>query len=133
MSKKRNTNSVTITGNLVSDPQSRTVPSGASLCEFRLAVNNGETKEGKEIQTTYVGVTVWNGQGANCQKYLSKGRPVAVTGKLSYSEWEAEDGSMRSKLYITASLDGGVEFLNARVASEEAAPAAVEAMEDIPF
>ena len=57
-------------------------------------------------------MTVFGAQGENCANYLSKGRPVAIEGRLDWSEWEAKDGSgKRSKVEIIANT---VQFLGSR-------------------
>jgi len=57
-------------------------------------------------------VTVWGAQGENCANYLSKGRPVAVEGRLDWREWEAKDGSgKRQAVQIVANT---VQFLGSR-------------------
>ena len=57
-------------------------------------------------------MTVWGAQGENCANYLSKGRPVAVEGRLDWREWEAKDGSgKRQAVQIVAN---SVQFLGSR-------------------
>lgn len=132
----KNLNSINVSGNLVRDPELRETPSGVSVCEMRLAVNNGQSKDGNAYPVTYVDVVAWNGRGETCAKYLSKGRFIVVSGRLDYREWEAQDGSKRSKHQITA-LD--VEFGplpkngDAGVSAEGGAPAPAAADDDIPF
>jgi single stranded DNA-binding protein len=63
---------------------------------MRLAV------DGPEEHTTYVDVTAFSALATNCAEYLEKGRAVAVSGRLAYSEWEAQDGSKRSKHEVIA-------------------------------
>ena len=50
----------------------------------------------------YFDVTVWDKQGENCAQYLSKGRPVAVDGRLDWREWDAQDGTKRQAVQIIA-------------------------------
>jgi single-strand DNA-binding protein len=87
-----NINVVVITGNLTRDPELRSLPSGTSVCELRVAVNS-RRKEGQEWvdKPNFFDVTVWGAQGENCAAYLSKGRPVAIEGRLDWREWEAKD------------------------------------------
>jgi single-strand DNA-binding protein len=59
----------------------------------------------------YFDVTVWGAQGENCATYLSKGRPVAVDGRLDWREWDANDGSKRQSIEIIAD---SVQFLGSR-------------------
>jgi single-strand DNA-binding protein len=110
-----NINRVTITGNLTADPELRALPSGTSVCRLRVAVNhrrkNDATGEWVE-EPNYFDVTVFGAQGENCANYLFKGRPVAVDGRLRWSEWEAKDGSgKRQKVEIVAQT---VQFLGSR-------------------
>ncbi len=107
-----NINSVVITGNLTRDPELRNTPSGTSVCGMRVAVNS-RRKEGDQWvdKPNYFDVTVWGAQGENCATYLSKGRPVAVQGRLDWREWEAKDGSKRQSIEIIAET---VQFLGSR-------------------
>ena len=100
-----NINRVILTGNLTADPELSTLPSGTSVCKLRLAVNrrykdqsSGEWTE----KPNYFDIKVWGAQGENCAQYLSKGRPVAVDGRLEWSEWESQDGGKRSKVEVVA-------------------------------
>src|SRR6185312_12578962 len=82
-----NINRVIITGNLTSDPDLRSLPSGTSVCKLRVACNTRrkDNSTGEWVdKPNYFDVTVWGAQGENCARYLSKGRPVAVDGRL---EW----------------------------------------------
>jgi single-strand DNA-binding protein len=107
-----NINVVVVTGNLTKDPELRSLPSGNSVCKLRIAVNS-RRKEGSEWvdKPNYFDVTVWGAQGENCATYLSKGRPVAVHGRLEWREWEAQDGSKRQSVEIIAD---SVQFLGSR-------------------
>ncbi|HEY8082410.1 MAG TPA: single-stranded DNA-binding protein [Solirubrobacterales bacterium] len=113
-----NINVVVITGNLTRDPELRSLPSGTSVCELRVAVNSrrkdGQTGEWVD-SPNYFDVTVWGAQGENCANYLSKGRPVAVEGRLDWREWEAKDGGgnpiKRQAVRIVAN---SVQFLGSR-------------------
>lgn len=58
----------------------------------------------------YVDVTAFDKQAEACAEHLRKGRQVAVDGRLSYSQWEAEDGSKRSRLTVI----GNVQFLGGK-------------------
>ena len=103
-----------ITGNLTKDPEGRTTPSGTSLCKLRVAVNS-RRKDGASGEwvdkPNYFDVTVWGAQGENCVTYLSKGRPVAVDGRLDWREWESQDGGKRQAVEIIADT---VQFLGSR-------------------
>jgi single-strand DNA-binding protein len=107
-----NINRVIVTGNLTRDPELRSTPGGTSVCGLRVAVNS-RRKEGDQWvdKPNYFDVTVWGAQGENCAQYLSKGRPVAVDGRLNWREWEAQDGSKRQAVDIIAD---SVQFLGSR-------------------
>jgi len=110
-----NVNVVVITGNLTQDPELRHTSGGTAVCELRVAVNSrrkdGQTGEWVD-KANYFNVTVWGAQGENCANYLSKGRPVAVEGRLDWREWEAKDGSgKRQAVQIVANT---VQFLGSR-------------------
>ncbi len=108
-----NVNVVVITGNLTRDPELRHTPGGTAVCDLRVAVNSSrKTAEGNwEDKPNFFDVTVWGGQGENCANYLSKGRPVAIEGRLDWREWEARDGSKRQAVQIIAK---SVQFLGSR-------------------
>src|SRR5918994_1171975 len=96
-----NINRAILVGNLTRDPELRHTPSGTSVCKLRLAVNSRQkdaaTGEWGE-KPNYFDVTVWGNQGENCAKFLSKGRPVGVDGRLDWREWEAQDGTKRQAM-----------------------------------
>ncbi|HMC06665.1 MAG TPA: single-stranded DNA-binding protein [Solirubrobacterales bacterium] len=108
-----NLNRVVITGNLTRDPELRSLPSGTSVCKLRVAVNSRRKDQNGEWvdKPNYFDVTVWGAQGENCATYLSKGRPVAVDGRLDWREWDAQDGSKRQSVEIVAD---SVQFLGSR-------------------
>jgi len=97
-------NVVALSGNLTKDPELRQLPSGTSVCQLRLAVNDrfkdsdGQWKD----RAYYFDVTVWGGQGENAAKYLERGSGVIVQGQLRWREWEAQDGSKRQAVDINA-------------------------------
>ena len=109
-----NINRVVLVGNLTRDPELRHTPSGTAVCSLRLAVNtrrkDGATGEWTE-KPNYFDVTVWGNQGESCAQYLSKGRPVAVDGRLEWREWDAQDGTKRQAVEIIADT---VQFLGSR-------------------
>ncbi len=96
-----NINSVTLVGQLASDPTLREMPDGRNVCDLRLAVNDR-----RDQPPLFVDVATFDEEADRCAKYLSKGRQVGVLGRLAYDEWEARDGAKRSK----HSVIGRVEF-----------------------
>jgi single-strand DNA-binding protein len=108
-----NINSVVVTGNLTKDPELRSLQSGTAVCKLRIAVNSRRKDQSGEWvdKPNYFDVTVWGAQGENCNTYLSKGRPVAVQGRLEWREWESQDGGKRQAVEIIAD---SVQFLGSR-------------------
>lgn len=107
-----NINRVVLTGNLTRDPELRHTNAGTAVCNLRIAVNtrqkDGSTGEWRD-KPNYFDVTVWGGQGENAAQYLSKGRPVAIDGRLEWREWEDQGGNKRQSVEIIADT---VQFLN---------------------
>ncbi len=127
-----NVNVVVITGNLTRDPELRSTSSGTSVCDMRVAVNS-RRKDGSGNwvdKPNYFDVTVFGAQGENCSTYLSKGRPVAVEGRLDWREWEAKDGS--GKRQAVSIIANSVQFLGSRDGGGEANGGRFEARSDVP-
>jgi single-strand DNA-binding protein len=108
-----NINRVVITGNLTRDPELRTTGGGLSIAKLRIAVNtrrkNGATGEWEE-KPNFFDVTVFGAQAENVARYLTKGRPVAIDGRLEWREYEIE-GQKRQSIDIIAD---SVQFLGGR-------------------
>jgi single-strand DNA-binding protein len=96
-------NKLIIIGNLVRDPESRSLPTGVNLCTFTVAVNGR-----KDEEVSFFRVTTWRGLAENCQRFLAKGRKVAVTGAVSLNTYTAKDGTTKASLEVNADE---VEFL----------------------
>jgi len=108
-----NINVVVLTGNLTRDPELRSLPSGMSVCSLRIASNTrrkGQSGEWED-KANYFDVTVWGAQGENCARFLSKGRPVALNGRLEWREWQDQQGNKRQSVEIIAD---SVQFLGGR-------------------
>ena len=99
-------NKLTIIGNLTRDPESRTAASGDAVCSFTVAVNRRSRSDHPEAD--YFRASVWGKLGENCQRYLAKGKKVAVVGPVSVSSYTGKDGGIKFQLDIRAD---DVEFL----------------------
>jgi single-strand DNA-binding protein len=112
-----NINRVVLTGNLTRDPELRSTGSGMSVCSLRIATNSRrKDQSGNWVEKpNYFDVTVWGAQGENCAQYLSKGRPVAVDGRLDWREWQDQQGNKRQSIDIIAD---SVQFLGSRDGGE---------------
>ena len=113
-------NRVVLVGNLTRDPELRTTPNGKSVCTLGLAVNEGYKNDSGEWveKANFFDIVVWGAQAESCSRYLSKGRPVAVDGRLSHRTWEDKDGGKRSKVEVIAST---VQFLGSKQDSASSA------------
>ena len=122
-----NINTVVITGNLTRDPELRSTGGGTAVCEMRVAVNSRRKDQSGDWvdKPNYFDVTVFGAQGENCSTYLSKGRPVAVEGRLDWREWEAKDGS--GKRQAVSIIANSVQFLGSRDGGGEGGGARFEA------
>ena len=144
-----NINRVVLVGNLTKDPELRQTGGGTSVCKLRLAVNTRRKDEsGQWIdKPNYFSISVFGNQAESSAQYLSKGRPVAIDGRLDWREWQAQDGSKREAVEIVAEsvqflggrgdgegagFGGGNQFVPAGAGSENADfPSAAD--DDIPF
>jgi single-strand DNA-binding protein len=109
-----NINRVIITGNLTRDPELRAIPdSNTSVCSLRIACNSRRRNaQGVwEDVPNYFDVSVWGPQGENCEKFLRKGRGVAIDGRLRWREFTDRDGNKRQAVDIVAD---SVQFLGGR-------------------
>lgn len=110
-------NKIILIGNLTRDPETRTTTSGVSVCSFTIAVNRRFNSQSGEKQTDFFRISAWRQLGDNCQKYLAKGRKVAVVGELTARTYEGNDGTTRMSLEVTADE---VEFLTPRGQQDDA-------------
>jgi single-strand DNA-binding protein len=97
-----NFNKVVILGNLTRDPETKTLPSGQSVCNFSVATNRIYTdRNGQKQQTAEFHNVVAFGKLADiCSRYLNKGKMVLVEGRLQTRSWQAQDGSKRYRTEI---------------------------------
>src|SRR6185503_13102373 len=107
-------NKVMIIGRLTRDPELKTTPNGASVCQLGIATNYVYTNQqsGQKVeQVEYHNVVLWRKLAEIANQYLKKGRRVYIEGRLQTRSWDAQDGSKRSKTEIVCDnmimLDGG--------------------------
>jgi single-strand DNA-binding protein len=108
-----NINSVTLTGYLTRDPDLKELDSGTKVANMRIAVNGRRrTADGWVDTVDYFNVAAFGTQGENCDTYLAKGRPIAVTGRLDWRE-RGEGEERREYVKVIAEQ---VEFLGRKPA-----------------
>jgi single-strand DNA-binding protein len=99
----RSINRVVLTCGLTRDPKLRHTASGASVATLRVAFATGRIVEGEwQEKRNYVDVEVWGTQAESAEKHLSKGRQLAIDGRLEWSEYEGRDGSKWQGVRIVA-------------------------------
>jgi len=98
-----NYNKIILMGNLTRDPQLSYTPSNVSVVDFGMAVNrkwrskDGESRE----ETCFVDCVAFGVTADNINKYLAKGQPLLIEGRLTFDSWTAQDGTKRSKHRVT--------------------------------
>jgi len=108
-----NFNKVLLMGNLTRDPQLSYLPSQTAVVDFGIAVNRKWTsKEGEQKESTcFIDCRAFGRTAETLNKYMSKGRPLFVEGRLDFDSWTAQDGSKRSKHRVTVE---NFQFLGGR-------------------
>jgi len=107
-------NSLHIIGNITKNPETRTTPSGSTVCSFTVAVNRRQKVQGQP-EADFFRVSAWNRLGENCQKYLAKGRKVSVVGSVTVHAYSMQDGKPGASLEVMAN---DVEFLSSKGEAE---------------
>ena len=130
-------NKLMIIGNVTKDPELRTTTGGKNVCGFTVAVNRRKPKPDGTHDVDYFRVSAWDQLGENCQKYITKGKKVAVIGAVGVHAYTNQKGEAAANLEVVANE---VEFLSPR---QEEAPApeqrdeqtqmAVVETDDLPF
>lgn len=113
-------NKVFLIGNLTRDPEARITPKGTTICQFGIAVSRKFKDDGgaQKEETCFVDVEAWGKQGEAVAKYLTKGKPCLVEGRLKLDTWEDKtSGQKRSKMKVVLE---NVQFLGARGEGGEA-------------
>lgn len=96
-------NKVMLIGNLTRDPEVRYTPKGSAVCDLGLAVNRVYSSEsGEKVEeVTFVDVVLWSKMAELAGKYLHKGRPVFIEGRLQMDSWEdKQTGQKRTRLRV---------------------------------
>lgn len=103
-------NKVILIGRLTADPELRYTPSGAAVCSFRIAVDRPFNSQSGEREADFINIVVWNKAAENTAKYMSKGRQIAVEGRLQIRSYVATTVSVvgSPKLLQTASNSSAV-------------------------
>ena len=111
-------NKVILMGNLTRDPEMRVTPNGHSICKLGLAVSRTfSTRDGeRREETAFVDIDAFGKQAEVIAKYMRKGRPIMVEGRLKLDQWESNEGQKRSKLGVVLE---NFQFLGSRDDNQE--------------
>lgn len=98
-----NYNRITLIGHLGKDPELRYTPQGSPVCHFSIAVSERKKIDEEWTEKTlWFRIDVWGRQAESCSQYLTKGRPVQVSGTFTIDEWTDRDGKPRYTLKVNA-------------------------------
>jgi len=124
-------NKVILMGNLTRDPELKNTAGGTALAKFGIATNETYTSQGERKQrTTFVDVVAWGKTGETIAKYLKKGSPIFLEGRLEFSSWKDNaTGQNRSKLEVVVDK---FQFVGGSSGTNDAKPAPTAAPE-VPF
>lgn len=100
-------NKVVLIGRLSRDPELRHTGNGTAVCQINVAISR-PVSQGKESETDFINVVVWNKQAENVARYLSKGRQVAIEGRIQTRSYDNNEGK---RTYVTEVIANTVEFL----------------------
>jgi len=126
-----NYNKVLLMGNLTRDPELKRTTTDMAVAQIGIAVNrkfkdrDGNMKE----ETTFVDCEAWGRTAETMAKYLAKGRPVFVEGRLKLDQWQDKDGNNRSKLKIVIE---NFQFIDSRGSQSSTPTTAAAAMPTTP-
>lgn len=139
-----NYNRTIIGGRLTRNPELKYTNSGMAVCDIGVAINRTWTPKGggdKREETCFVDCTAWGKTGETIAKFLKKGDPIHLEGRLTFDSWKDQNGNNRSKLKVTIDQFQFVGGRNENSAAPNPCKANVPAAttvsapsdEDIPF
>jgi len=128
-------NRIILIGRLTRDPELRYVPSGHPVASFTLAVDRPFANQQGERDTDFIDIVAWRKLAEQASQHLSKGRLVAVEGRLQIRSYETQDGQKRRVAEVVAD---GIRFLDKKTTGVTAGVAqndelAEESEQDVPF
>ena len=95
-------NHIVLIGRLVADPVLRYTQSGVAVTSFTLAVDRNRSKEDGQREADFIDVVTWRKQAETCANNLTKGRLVAVSGRLQIRRYDDKDGIRRKAAEVVA-------------------------------
>jgi single-strand DNA-binding protein len=126
-------NVVALVGRMVADPELKYTPSGVAVCSFRIAVDKRTKSESGEKQADFFDIVAWRQSAEFAANYLSKGRLVAVSGRLQQRSWVQQDGQKRSAVEVVADKITGLDKPKGDATPQETTPAQGDDTDYDPF
>ena len=102
-------NKIVLIGRLTADPELKYTPSGVAVCTLTLAVNRRFKNESGERTADFFDIVCWRQSAEFAANYLSKGRLVAVEGRLQQRNWQQADGQRRTKVEVVCDNIQGLD------------------------
>ena len=103
-------NKVILIGRLTRDPELRYTPQGTAVCQITVAVNRRGVQPGQQ-DADFINVSIWSAQAENVAKYMTKGRQMAIEGRIQTRNYDDKDGK---KVYVTEVIATNVQFLDSK-------------------
>ena len=136
-------NNVSLIGRLTADPELKTTQSGINTVRFSVAVDRQYTKQGEEKQADFINIVAWRQTAEFICKYFSKGRRIAITGRIQTGSYTDRDGNKRYTFDVIAenvefcdrkqdSSGGGAETTPSTQAKRAAIPDNIDDIVDMP-
>lgn len=123
-------NKVVLIGRLVKDPElSYTPNTNTAVCRFTIAIDRPK-KDGEDRGADFIRITVWGKQGETCDRYLSKGRQVAINGHIATGSYPDKEGKT---VYTTDVVADRVEFLGSAKDSRQEDTGFTQVDDDLPY
>ena len=104
-------NKVILVGNLTRDPEYRTTPSGATVCNFSIAVQRRFANQQGVREADFINCVAWRQQADFVHRFFTKGRKIGVVGSIQTRTYDAQDGSKR---YVTEVVCDECEFVDSK-------------------
>ena len=108
-------NRVVLVGRLTKEPELRTTPSGAKVCQYTLAVNRTRKAEGQP-EADFINCVSWNKTAELMNQYLSKGALIGIEGRIQTRSYDNSNGC---KVYVTEVITDSVQFLESKPKAQQ--------------
>jgi len=104
-------NKAILIGRLTRDPEVRYTSSNRAVCQFSIAVDRPFTNQSGQREADFINIVVWDKRAENVGKYMTKGRLVAVEGRIQTRNYDNNEGR---RVYVTEVVAENVQFLESR-------------------